>query len=172
MNTVSSPRYLSLPFECWSCVSMATLTSGSRCWVFFSLEFLSLSIIHLSLSIIHLSLPLCLPLRMSSPALSPPHTFSHVFPSLLSMKEMGGGSLFIMCGDKCVCGDAVIAQRYCCLLRSALYSSGEHYTHTHTQSYSLFPVVQACFSLFLSLCFSFGSLCLPSFTRTALKSSF
>lgn len=132
-----------------------------------------LSLNHPSLSLNHPSLP---PTLFTSPyvfssSLASSHLFS-CFPLSVVYERNGGGSLFIMCGDKCVCGDAVIAQRYCCLLRSALYSSGEHYTHTHTQSYSLFPVVQACFSLFLSLCFSFGSLCLPSFTRTALKSSF
>lgn len=56
---------LSLPFECWSCVSMATLTPGSQCY-FFSTQVASLQSLSLSPSLSSI-----LPSHSSSPVLSP-----------------------------------------------------------------------------------------------------
>lgn len=56
---------LSLPFECWSCVSMATLTPGSQCY-FFSTQVASLQSLSLAPSLSSI-----LPSHSSSPVLSP-----------------------------------------------------------------------------------------------------
>lgn len=56
---------LSLPFECWSCVSMATLTPGSQCY-FFPTQVASLQSLSLSPSLSSI-----LPSHSSSPVLSP-----------------------------------------------------------------------------------------------------
>lgn len=61
---------LSLPFECWSCVSMATLTPGSQCY-FFSTQVASLQSLSLSPSLSSI-----LPSHSSSPVLSPTHIAS------------------------------------------------------------------------------------------------
>ena len=68
---VSLPHSLSIPFECRSCVSMATLTPRSQCYFFHTSSLFRIP--PSSLCLIHPSLPLCLPLSTSSsPVLSPP----------------------------------------------------------------------------------------------------
>lgn len=82
---VSLPHSLPLPFECWSCVSMVTLTLGSQC--FFLLHTSSLFRIppspSLSLSLSHPSFPptLCTSLYLFITCSL--NNMLHLFPSIM-----------------------------------------------------------------------------------------
>lgn len=153
---------LSLPFECWSCVSMATLTPGSQCY-FFSTQVASLQSLSLSLSLIHPSLPLFISCSLTN---------SHCFSSLLLLLctkviKKKKHSLLV------ICSCAVHIIQWLCqlfLLSGHLYTVDTHSrTNTAHQKLSFFLSVFSHRSVSVHL--FFGSLCLLSFIRTPLKDS-
>lgn len=153
---------LSLPFECWSCVSMATLTPGSQCY-FFSTQVASLQSFSLSPSLSSI-----LPSHSSSPVLSPTRiaslsSFAIVYQSNKEKKH----SLLI------ICSCTVHFIQWLCqlfLLSRHLYTVDTHSrTNTAHQKLSFFLSVFRHRSVSVHL--FFGSLCLPSFIRTPLKTA-
>lgn len=155
------PHSLSLPFECWSCVSMATLTPGSQCY-FFSTQVASLQSLSLPLS--HPSFPPTFHLLFSHQlALRLFSSFAIVYQSNKEEKH----SLLIICS----CTVHII--QWLCqlfLLSGHLYTVDTHSrTNTAHQKLSFFLSVFRHRSVSDHL--FFGSLCLPSFISTPLKTA-